>query len=127
RRPPASAAPLHGSARAPLPRVGAGPGWGPAGVPPVALAPGAITPNPFRAGTRLAFALRDAGPVRISVHDVAGRTLRTLADGAWLAGGAQAVVWDGRRDDGRPCAPGCYFLRISAGGATVRRSVVKLE
>jgi hypothetical protein len=97
------------------------------GVGATGLSPGSLAPNPFRAATRLAFSLRDAGPVRVTVHDAAGRLLRTLVDGTWLASGPHAVAWDGRRSDGRSCAAGCYFLRVQADGRTERASVVKLR
>jgi len=108
-------------------RVRAGPGGATAGVGTSAVSLGSLAPNPFRTLTRLEFSLHDAGPVRVSVHDAAGRCLRTLAAGAWRAAGPQAVDWDGLRDDGRACAPGCYFIRVQAGGRTERTSVVKLR
>src|SRR4029077_3128895 len=43
------------------------------------LAPAA--PNPFRARTTLRWSLPQGGHVRLRVHDVAGRVIRTLADG----------------------------------------------
>jgi hypothetical protein len=108
-------------------RVRAGPGGATAGVGTSAVSLGSLAPNPFRTLTRLEFWLHDAGPVRVSVHDAAGRCLRTLATGAWRPAGPQAVDWDGLRDDGRACAPGCYFIRVQAGGRTERTSVVKLR
>src|SRR5690349_18088216 len=95
------------------------------GAPGLSLAP--LAPNPFRAATRLAFTLRDDGPVRVTVHDPAGRRVRTLAEGDWLAAGAHTVEWDGRRDDGRACAPGLYFVRVQSPGMAERASVIKLR
>lgn len=86
-----------------------------------------LAPNPFRSGTRLEFLLLAAGPVRASVLDLAGRRVRTLADGGWLDAGPSAFTWDGRADDGRACPAGCYFLRVEAGGKAERRIVVKLD
>ncbi|HXS82771.1 MAG TPA: FlgD immunoglobulin-like domain containing protein [Methylomirabilota bacterium] len=108
-------------------RVRAGPGGATAGVGTYAVSLGSLAPNPFGAITRLQFSLHDAGPVRVSVHDAAGRCLRTLADGAWREAGPNAVDWDGRRDDGLACAPGCYFIRVQAGGRSERTSVIKLR
>ena len=108
-------------------RVRAGPGGSTAGVGASAVSLGSLAPNPFHAMTRLQFSLHDAGPLRVSVHDAAGRCLRTLADGAWREAGPHAVDWDGLRDDGRSCAPGCYFIRVQAGGHTERTTVVKLR
>jgi len=107
--------------------VRAGPGGVTLGVGATGLSVGALAPNPFRTSSRLAFTIRDGGPVRVTVHDPAGRCVRTLVDGVWLAAGAHAVEWDGRREDGRPCAAGQYFLRVRAPGGTERASVVKLR
>jgi flagellar hook capping protein FlgD len=106
--------------------VRAGPG-GTTGVGSSAVSLGSLARNPFRALTRLEFSLHDAGRVRVSVHDAAGRRLRTLADGVWLGAGPHALDWDGRRDDGRACAPGRYFVRVQAGGRIERTTVVKLR
>jgi hypothetical protein len=108
-------------------RVRAGPDGGTLGVDAPALSLGAVGPNPFRALTRVAFTLRDGGPVRVRIHDPAGRCVRTLADGDWFAAGTHAVEWDGTRDDGRSCAPGLYLLSVQAPGASRRASVIKLR
>ena len=108
-------------------RVRGGPDGATLGVGSAGLSLGSLAPNPFRAAARLAFALRDAGPARVTVHDAAGRCLRTLVDGAWLEAGPHEVEWDGRRADGRACAAGCYFVNVQAGGRTERRSLIKLR
>jgi hypothetical protein len=113
-------------------RVRAGPGGVTLGVDVLgvgtpALTLGPVGPNPFRAVTRLAFTLRDDGPVRVSIHDAAGRLVRTLADGDWLAAGPHAVEWDGKRDDGRRSEPGLYFVSVRSPGATERASVIRLR
>lgn len=107
--------------------VRAGPQGATLGVGTSGLSVRALAPNPFRATARLGFTLREGGPVRITVHDPAGRRLRTLVDGDWLAAGEHAVVWDGRREDGRPSAAGQYFLRVQASGRSEQASVVKLR
>jgi len=113
-------------------RVRAGPGGATLGVDVLGVGTPAITlgpvgPNPFRSLTRLAFTLRDDGPVRVSVHDAAGRLVRTLADGEWLAAGPHAVEWDGKRDDGRRSEPGLYFVSVRSPGASERASVIRLR
>lgn len=72
--------------------------WGPAidsalvvlvstGVPAVdGLALSAITPDPVLAQGRLTFSLPTAGPARLTIFDVQGRTLARLADGEHGAG-----------------------------------------
>ena len=41
--------------------------------------------------------------------------MRTLAAGIYPAG-AQAVVWDGRDQDGRSASSGLYFCRLEVEG-----------
>jgi flagellar hook capping protein FlgD len=61
----------------------------------------------------------------LSLFDVAGRRVATLASGARLAG-TTSLAWDGRAD-GRSLASGAYFLRLTAGGtaATERVMIVR--
>ncbi len=74
-------------------------------------------PNPFNPATTLAFSLASAGPVRLTVHDLRGRLVATLADGD-LPAGAHALTWRGDDAVGRPVASGVYLLRLAADGRT---------
>jgi hypothetical protein len=75
-----------------------------------------IEPNPFSSETRVRLATA-GGPVRLTVHDTAGRMVRVLVDGT-LPAGAQAMRWDGRDETGRELGSGIYFLRVSQAGAS---------
>jgi subtilisin family serine protease len=81
-----------------------------------------VTPNPARSAATLRFSLPGAGWVAVHVYDVAGRHVRTLADGARSAG-THAVTWDALGDRGTPAPPGVYFLRVSLGDTVVVRKV----
>ena len=70
-------------------------------------------PNPFRAITTIRFSIPEAGPATLAIHDVAGRQVRTLLDGA-VDAGERRFVWDGRDDAGRSLASGVYFYRLQA-------------
>ena len=85
------------------------------------LAPAA--PNPFRSRTTLRWALPQAGPVRLRVHDVAGRAIRTLQDG-WMTAGEHSAVWDQSDDAGHRMHAGMYFVRFEAGGRTLGQKVI---
>ncbi len=85
----------------------------------VALAP--PSPNPARTSTTLKFAMPARGRVCLSVHDVAGRRIATLANGEFPAGD-HAVTWDLRDAHGRRVPPGLVFVRlVTPSGASVRR------
>jgi hypothetical protein len=87
------------------------------------LAPAA--PNPFRSRTTLRWTLPQAGEVRLRVHDVAGRVIRTLAN-SQLAAGEHSAVWDQRDDAGHRVAPGLYFVRFEAAGRSLGQKVILL-
>ncbi|MBN1827476.1 MAG: hypothetical protein JW958_14570 [Candidatus Eisenbacteria bacterium] len=83
-------------------------------------------PNPFNPVTTIHFALPEAAPVRLSVHDAAGRLVRTLADGAFSAG-PHALRWDGADRNGRPVASGIYFSRLASKKFIQTRKMVLLR
>lgn len=71
-------------------------------------------PNPFDANTSIRFSLRAAEDVTLVIHDVTGRVVRRLFEGA-LAAGARSITWEGRDDAGHPVSAGIYFARLRAG------------
>lgn len=84
---------------------------------------GAPRPTPFRAATAIDYSLARRGTMRLTVYDVAGRVVRTLANETRPAG-RQCTVWDGRRDDGTAVLPGVYFLRLEAAEFQANRKIV---
>jgi len=91
------------------------------------LALGPCTPNPFNPVTTLRFVVPGGAPnVRLSIHDISGRLVRTLENGS-LPPGRYARSWDGRDDGGHEVASGIYFARLVAGGeaATTKMTLLK--
>ena len=86
------------------------------------LAIRSIVPNPARDGVLIAFDLPRSGPVRVVVHDVTGRLVRELIDGAGQAGPG-AVRWDGLDRQGQRVPSGLYAVRLTSNGRTTRRSI----
>lgn len=70
-------------------------------------------PNPFNAGTVIRFdiPMGEDGNVRLTVYNVLGQTVRTLADREYVPGHHE-VAWDGTDNNGSPTASGVYFYRI---------------
>ena len=68
----------------------------------------------------------DRATVDLTVHDVSGRRVRTLAAGAH-GRGRYEVVWDGRDAAGGRVAAGIYFVRLSIDGEgwTRKLAIVK--
>jgi flagellar hook assembly protein FlgD len=63
-----------------------------------------------------------AGPAKLGVFDIQGRTVRHLLDGTAKAGWTR-TIWNGRGDDGLALAPGMYVIRLSADGRVTTKSV----
>lgn len=83
-------------------------------------------PDPFTSETSIRFSLARPSSVRLTVHDVRGRRVRTLVDGS-LPDGPRTAVWNGRDDSGRPLPSGTYLYHLTADGVTVTQSAVLLR
>jgi hypothetical protein len=87
-----------------------------------AAAPGALRlsamPSVTRGTTLIGFGCALDRSATISLRDIAGREVRSLA----VAGGAQSVRWDGTDASGARVANGLYFAHLSNGlaGGTAR-------
>jgi hypothetical protein len=101
------------------PQVGVPHATPPLGAPPSRLELGAPRPNPVAGLATVSFALPSAGEVTLTLHDVAGRRVRTLYRGDAVAGpGAMQVDCGG-------LARGMYFLRLTtASGSAARRVMI---
>lgn len=93
---------------------------------PASLALSAGEPNPFRASTTLRYAVPRPGPVALVIHDISGRLVRTLVDGAHETG-SYALRWDARDDGGSPVGPGVYVCTLRAGRDSRSRLVVRVK
>jgi hypothetical protein len=80
-------------------------------------------PNPVTQRCSITFDLPRSGLVQVSLHDVTGRLVRTLANGV-LAAGPHHFDWDRTDDDRRRVAAGVYYLRIDGGNERARATVV---
>jgi hypothetical protein len=92
--------------------------------PPLMLA--LPRPSPAVGSVTLGFSLSAPGHARLSVFDIRGRWVRTLADGEFDAGPSERV-WDGRDDRGHAVAGGLYFARLEAGGSQLLRRIVLIQ
>lgn len=99
-------------------------GVGGAPTPP-AFTLGPAAPSPSRGPVSLRFELPAPGRVTAEVFAVDGRRVRTLLDGS-RAAGAYDLAWDGRDADGTSAGAGVYFARLSFGGRTLTRRIVRV-
>jgi hypothetical protein len=72
-------------------------------------------PNPFNPETTISFDLPQAGPANLSIYNVKGQLVRTLAD-ANLDFGRHSYVWNGMDNNGNSVTSGLYFYRLTANG-----------
>jgi flagellar hook assembly protein FlgD len=94
--------------------------------PPARFALAAPRPKPVAAGSEISFSIPQDSRVSLKVFDVAGRAVRTLADGTMEAG-SHAVEWDGADDSGKRVAAGIYMVQLNAPGETASRKLTVIR
>ena len=82
-------------------------------------------PNPSRGEVAFSWTMPSAANARLTIVDLAGRTVRTLAGGS-LAAGPQRVTWDGRDARGQVVRPGAYFARLDTRWGSRSRMFVRV-
>ena len=83
-------------------------------------------PNPFNNGTTIPFSLARRSEVELSVYNLAGQKVKTLAQAVWAAGNHR-VIWDGRDATGAEIATGVYLYRLRAEGRLEVRKLLLLR
>lgn len=82
--------------------------------------------NPFRDSAALRFALERDGAVTVSIEDVAGRAVRSLANRHFVAG-THTLTWDGRDARGDAVNAGVYFVRAHGPGLSSSVKLVRMR
>jgi exo-beta-1,3-glucanase (GH17 family) len=95
-------------------------------LPPRIVSLGQNYPNPFNAGTEIEFTLATTQEVEITVCNVIGQMVKTLADRKYQAG-THRVIWDGTVDNGNHAASGIYLYRLVAGKFSETKKMVLLK
>ncbi len=83
-------------------------------------------PNPFNPTTKIKFALKDNGVVRVVIYDTRGRKVKTICNGMHTHG-IHTYVWDGTDDNNRKLASGIYFYRVESKQYTKTKKAVMLK
>ncbi len=83
-------------------------------------------PNPFNPTTEIRFDIADVSDVRLTVYNLMGQEVRTLAANEMVAG-FHTIVWDGLNDNGTPVASGMYFYMLDAGSFHAMKKMVLLK
>jgi len=85
-----------------------------------------LGPNPFREGVTITYFGDGFSRVMITVHDLAGRLVRTLVDDV-PATGSHAARWQGTDNQGTDVAAGAYVCRYESAGAVYSRILLYLK
>jgi len=83
-------------------------------------------PNPFKSSTSISFDISASGTVNLSIYNLKGQLVRTLAAGN-LDCGRHSVVWDGTDNSGRAVTNGLYFYRLTANGHSESHKMLLLK
>jgi hypothetical protein len=83
-------------------------------------------PNPFRGRTEWRLSLGRTSRVDLTIHDVLGREVRSVARGLWLESGTHTLTWDGRMTTGEQVPAGVYFVRLEALGQRRTGTLVRI-
>ena len=70
-----------------------------------------VFPNPFTNQTALVFMLNKPTKVALSISDLNGRIIKTLASES-MSSGEHNYFWDGTDEKNNKAAPGIYFYRL---------------
>jgi immune inhibitor A len=95
------------------------------------LLPGRIrllgnVPNPFNPVTAIAFEVFEESPVKLEVFNITGQRVKILSDDIFREG-TYLIRWDGKDDKGHEVGSGVYFYRVSSGGRSVSKKMLKLS
>ncbi len=83
-------------------------------------------PNPFNPSVTITISLDMGAPVALSIYDVRGRYIKTLAHER-LPAGPHIYEWDGRDARDASVASGVYFAILKAGDKQANRKLVLLR
>ncbi|HEX7071077.1 MAG TPA: T9SS type A sorting domain-containing protein [Rhodothermales bacterium] len=78
-------------------------------------------PNPFNPATTIPFTIEQSGNVKLTVHDMLGRTVAVLVDGMQSAG-RHEIAWNASAQPS-----GTYLYRLEAGGKSHTRKLTLLK
>jgi cytochrome c peroxidase len=90
------------------------------------IALGPSLPNPARGAATIDFTLPSDGVIRLTVYDLAGHEIATLAAGNYQAG-RHTVAWAGQDRRGQIVGSGTYVYRLQSGEVTLSRKLVWLR
>ena len=73
-----------------------------------------VSPNPFVNSATVEVCLKEAGDLKVDIHDILGKRIRTIYDGM-SEGGTRFFTWNALNDHGSHVPSGIYLCRIRNG------------
>jgi len=100
----------------------------PSGVETVPVVVASLTayPNPFNPQVSIALTLDHETSAVLSVFDLAGRRVQTLASGVFEAG-ERTYSWNGRDESGRSLSSGVYLVRLHGEDVDLFHKIVLMQ
>lgn len=83
-------------------------------------------PNPFNPITSIHYQLSMDGDINLSIYNVYGQLVRTLAQGEQVAG-RHVVEWDGLDETDHKASSGVYLYRLQAGAQMQTRKLMLMK
>jgi len=74
-------------------------------------------PNPFNPTTTISFSIPEESKVELSVFNIKGQKVKTLAKDSYQKG-KHSVVWQGNDDFNKEVGSGVYFYKLNVNGKT---------
>ena len=72
-------------------------------------------PNPFNPSTTISFALPQDSKVELSVYNIKGQKVKTIAKDVF-AKGLHKLIWNGKDSSGKEVGSGVYFYKLKVNG-----------
>jgi hypothetical protein len=91
---------------------------------PMASAPLAVYPNPFRQVTNIVYSLPGVTDFDLAIYDASGRLVRVLSP---ANGTDSRVIWDGTDSEHKRLPAGVYFCKMRVGDISISKKVILLE
>jgi len=80
-------------------------------------------PNPFSNLTAIGFALPKTGHVSLKIYDIAGKLIKTLADGIYSPS-YYTTYWNGRDESGCKVCSGVYFYILETDDFSATKKLI---
>ncbi len=83
-------------------------------------------PNPFNPSTSIAFSVKEAGVVQLSIYNLHGQEVRALINGHRHAG-FHSVNWDGKDERGQNAPSGVYLYKLRVNEFAQTRKMIFMK